>query len=124
MPIADISHCYSITSLACASTDGGKVRPSVLAVLRYICRLLTLEDAVDIPSGLPALIELIRSVGNETASSDKRPVEINGRQPTFSRKPNDEIAMNERQPARGNDQTPIRGAREDRNRVLDLAGVA
>jgi len=33
---ADINHCYSITSLAWASSDGGKVRPSVLAVLRLI----------------------------------------------------------------------------------------
>ena len=36
VPIADISQCYSITSLACASTDGGTVRPSALAVLRLI----------------------------------------------------------------------------------------
>src|SRR5262249_58253074 len=35
-PKADITEIYSITSLACASTDDGTVRPSVLAVLRLI----------------------------------------------------------------------------------------
>ena len=36
VPKADIAEIYSITSLACASTDGGKVRPSALAVFRLI----------------------------------------------------------------------------------------
>src|SRR5262245_11727720 len=35
-PKADIAEIYSITSLACASTDGGRVRPSALAVFRLI----------------------------------------------------------------------------------------
>jgi hypothetical protein len=36
VPKADIERCYSITSLACASTDGGTASPSAFAVFRLI----------------------------------------------------------------------------------------
>jgi hypothetical protein len=36
LPIPVISRCHSITSSAVASSDGGTVRPSVLAALRLI----------------------------------------------------------------------------------------
>jgi hypothetical protein len=40
VPIADIAPAYSITSSARASSDGGTVRPSALAVLRLITSYL------------------------------------------------------------------------------------
>src|SRR5262245_11277926 len=86
--------------------------------------LLALEDAVDIAGSAPALIDVISSVGDQTAGSNELPFEINGRQLTFSRKLNDEVAMNVRQPAPDNDQTTIQGTGEGRNRVLNLGGVA
>jgi hypothetical protein len=65
---------------------GNTVSPSAFALHRHTSRVLALEDTVDIASGAPALIGLIRSVGDETAGSNERPVKINSRQPPFSRK--------------------------------------
>jgi hypothetical protein len=73
---------YSITSSARASTVGGKVRPSDLAVLRlttnsYRCLhrqvgwLLTLEDAIDITSRAPVWVDRIGSVGDQAAANDE-----------------------------------------------------
>jgi hypothetical protein len=66
---------YSITSSAMASSVGGTVRPSALAVLRLnhqlelgwrlhgkISWLFALEDAVDIAGCAPALVDDISSV--------------------------------------------------------------
>ena len=80
-PGSDISPHYSITSSARASSDGGRVRPSALAVFRFdrqfvrgqclhgqVGRLLAFEDAVDVARRSPKFIDRIRPVGDKAAA--------------------------------------------------------
>ena len=75
VPLPELMHrskicSHSITSSARASSDGGTVRPSALAVLRLIDqlvlgrrlhrqvgRLLALEDAIDVAGRAPVLVD-------------------------------------------------------------------
>ena len=130
-------HLYSITSSARASSDGGTVRPSALAVLRLITSsylvgactgrsagLLALEDAIDVAGRAPVLVDEIRPIGDQAAAGDEEAVEVDRGQFVPGRQRDDQIAMNHRQRARRHDQTAIRGAREGRDGALDLARVA
>ena len=99
---------HSITSSARASSVGGTSRPSAFAVLRLIdqlvlgrClhrqvgRLLALEDAIDVASRAPELIDLIRPIGHQTAGSGEGTLEVDGGQPVLRRKLDNQLAMNE-----------------------------
>ena len=79
------SGIHSITSSARESTAGGMVRPSALAVLRFItvsylvgactgrsAGLLALEDTVDVAGRAPILVERIGRVGDEAAGGGER----------------------------------------------------
>ena len=83
----EVSPPHSITSSARASTDGGTVRPSALAVLRLITslvlgrrlhrqvgRLLAFEDAVDVAGRSPELVDPIGPIGDQAASGDEASV--------------------------------------------------
>ena len=87
MPLADIA-LYSITSSARASSVGGTVRPSALAVLRLIDqlvlgrrlhrqvgRLLALEDAIDVAGRAPELVDQIGPIGDQAAVGDEESVD-------------------------------------------------
>ena len=76
---------YSITSSARASSVGGTVRPSALAVLRLIDqlvlrrrlhrkvgRLLALEDAIDVAGRAPVRVDEIGPVGDQAAAGRRR----------------------------------------------------
>ena len=79
---------HSITSSARASTIGGTSRPSALAVLRLITRLvlgrrlhrqvgrlLALEDAIDVAGRAPVLVDQIRPIGDQAAGGDEEAFE-------------------------------------------------
>ena len=73
-----IAALHSITSSAVASSEGGTVRPSALAVLRLIAnsylvglhrqlgRLLALEDEIHVARRATVLLEEIRPIGDQT----------------------------------------------------------
>ena len=80
MPIGD----HSITSSARASTDGGTVEPERLGGLevdhqlvlgrrlhRQIGGLLALENAIDVASRAPVLVDVINPIGNQPAGGDE-----------------------------------------------------
>jgi hypothetical protein len=73
--------------------------------------LLTLEDAIDVGSRAPALVEEIRPVGDQAADSHKEAFEVDCGQFVPCRQRNDQIAMKLRQRAAGHDQATIIGAR-------------
>jgi hypothetical protein len=89
-----------------------------------IGRLLALQDAVDVAGRAPILVDDIRPIGGQAADGDEGAFEVDRGQFVLGRQRDDQVAMNERQRARGHDQTAIRGAREGRDGALDLAGVA
>ena len=91
---------------------------------RHVGWLLALEDAVDVAGRAPVLIDPIRPIGDQAAGGDEVAIEVDRGQLVPRRKRDDQIAMNQCRPARGHDQTAIRGAREGRDGALDLAGVA
>src|SRR4029077_17695089 len=87
-------------------------------------RFFALEDAIDIAGGPSELIELIGPIGHQAAGSNEGAFEVDSGQPVLRGKLDDQVEMNERQPARCNDQTAVRRARECAHRALDLATVA
>jgi len=75
---------YSITSSARASSVGGMVRPSALAVLRLITSSYLVgactgksagfspsEDTIDVSRRTPVLIEEIRTIGDQATGGDE-----------------------------------------------------
>jgi hypothetical protein len=70
------------------------------------------------------LVDEIRPVGDQSAGGDEVACEVHRRQFVPGRKRADHIAMTHRQPARRHEQAAIVGAREGRDHVLDLGGVA
>jgi hypothetical protein len=83
---------YSITASVIASSDGGIVRSSALAVLRLTLvrtwsaperedgRLLALQYAIDVAGPAPKLVDRIRRVGYQTAVGDHVTPRIDRRQ--------------------------------------------
>ena len=128
---------HSITSSAVASSVGGTVRPSALAVLRLItssiprwglyrevCGLLTLKDTIDISSCATVLVDNIGAVGHQTAAHDEKALEINRGQSMLGRERDDQVAMNHRQRASRYDQATIRRTSKGGNVALDVGCVA
>src|SRR5262245_22360879 len=91
---------------------------------REVGWLLTFEDAIDVSSRLPVLIDLIRTVGDQAADGDEGTIEINRGQLMSGRECDDQLAMTLCQGAGRHNQAAIRRARECRDISLNLAGVA
>ena len=73
----ELASPHSMTSSAATSRPGGTVRPSAFAVLRLmtssylvgVCNL-PFEDAIDVASRAPELVDQIRRVGHQAAAGD------------------------------------------------------
>src|SRR5262249_57441903 len=87
-------------------------------------RFLTLEDTIDVAGGETKRLYIVRTVGDQAAGGGEEALIVDRRQPIPCCKPNDQIAMNDRQRASRQNQTPIRAACEGSQRALDLAGIA
>src|SRR5262249_40381963 len=91
---------------------------------RQVGRLLALEDAIDVASCLPVLIDLIRPGGDQAAGGGGHPFIVDRGQFVSGRQRDDQIAMNHDQGASCYDQAAIWGTREARDSALDLACIA
>src|SRR5262249_33850735 len=60
---------------------------------RKVCRLLTLEDAIDVSGRLPKLIRKIGPVGNQTAILDEGGCEVDRRKLVSGGKPDDQLTV-------------------------------
>jgi len=111
------------------------VRPSALAVLRLITNsnlvafctgrsagFFALKDAIDVASGLPALTERVRSVGDQDPISDQETGLIARRQSVSRRQRDDQIEIVDRQRACGSNQAAIRSARKIGHSLFDVSG--
>ena len=87
---------------------------------RHVGWLLAFEDAVDLASRAPVRVDPIRPVGQQAAGGA---IEVDCGELVPRRKRDDQIAMSQGWPARGHDQSAIRGSRECRYGALDLTGV-
>ena len=109
-------------------------RPSALAVLRLITSsylvgactgksagFCALEDAVDVASRTPKLVEEIRPIRNQSAGGDIIAFLVDRGQLVLGGKSDDQITMDRRQRACRQDQTTIRGLREGCDLALNLA---
>jgi hypothetical protein len=74
---------------------------------RQICRLLTLEDTIDVAGGAPELIEIVSPVGDQAAFGAEVAFVKDRGQLVPCRKRDDQIAMNHHQRARRHDQAAI-----------------
>src|SRR5262249_9617303 len=90
---------------------------------RQIGWLLALEDAIDIGSCAPVLVEPVGSIGDQAAVSGIEAGGVDGGQLVLGGGLEDEITMNRRRCTPPHDQTAIRGAREGRDGALDLPGA-
>jgi hypothetical protein len=70
---------------------------------RKVGRLLAFEDAIDVSSGAPVLVNPIRSLGDQAAASDEVTVAVDRGQFVPSGKCDDQIAMHCRTRARRHD---------------------
>src|SRR5215831_11753240 len=86
--------------------------------------LLALENAINIVSRLPVLIEEVGSIRDQPPSGSEGALVVDSGQLVPRRKRDDQIAMKHCWRTRRHDQTAIWNARESRYRVLELAGVA
>ena len=97
---------YSITSSASASSVGGTVRPSVLAVLRLMTQLelgrlhhrkvgglLAFENSAGIQAGLPIHVADARTIAHQTARHSVLAQGIDRRHCVLCRQRNDPIAL-------------------------------
>ena len=111
------------------------MRPSALAVLRLITNsnlvafctgrsagFFALKDAIDVASGLPALTERVRSVGDQDPISDQETGLIARRQSVSRRQRDDQIEIVDRQQACGSNQAAIRSARKFGHSLFDVSG--
>src|SRR5215471_2774796 len=90
---------------------------------RQISWLLALEDAIDIPSGAPVVIEPVRPVRDQAASSDKSTVRVHRRKLIPGRQCNYLLALSEGRGASYHDESAIRLMRKCADATFDLAGV-
>ena len=90
---------------------------------RHVCGLFAFEDAVDVTNRLPPHVDPIRPIGDQAACGDEGAIEVDRGQLVQGCQLNDQIAIKQRPPARGDDQTAIWGSREGRDGALDLPGV-
>src|SRR5262249_10511486 len=90
---------------------------------RQVGRFLALEDAIDVASGIPVLVDESRPIGYQTASDDEVACEVDRGQFVSGCQRDDQIAMNPGQSASCYDQAAIWGTRESRDSALDLASV-
>ena len=84
--------------------------------------LFALKDAIDVASGLPALIERVRSVGDQAPISDQATGLIARRQSVSRRQRDDQIEIVDRQRACGSNQAAIRSARKFGYSLFDVSG--
>jgi len=91
---------------------------------REISWLLAIEDAIDVASGTPVIVDDVRSIGEQAAVGDERPQIVDRGQVMPGRKFDDQFTMKRYQGARRYHQAAIRRARERRDRALNLAGVS
>ena len=84
---------------------------------------LALEDAIDVAGGAAILVDRIRAVGNEAATSDVITKGIDRGQSMAGRQRQDQVALKSG-PAGCHDQSAVRGARECCDAALDLGRVA
>ena len=91
---------------------------------RQISGSLAPENAIDIASHAPQLIDVIRPVADQAAIAYEKAIGINRWQPMASGKRDNQLAMNQCQAVRQNDQGTVRGACEFGDRVLDLGRIA
>src|SRR5262245_6637434 len=80
---------------------------------REVSGLFTFKDAVDVAGRLSVLLDLIGSIGDQTANSYERAQEVDRGQLELRCKRDDQIAMKERQRAWRYNQAAVAGAREN-----------
>src|SRR6476646_5931086 len=90
---------------------------------RHIGWLLALEDAIDIPDGLPDCIVRIRSVRDQATAYSVIAIRINRRQFVASGKTDYEPAVSRRTACRY-DHAAIAGTCECHHATLDFVGIA
>ena len=73
---------------------------------RHVCGLFAFEDAIDVTGRLPPHVDAIGPIGEQAAGGDEGAIEVDRGQLVPRRKRDDQIAMKQRRPARGHDQTP------------------
>src|SRR5262249_30207191 len=91
---------------------------------RQISGFLPPENAIDIASYAPELIDVVRPVADQAAIAYEKAIGINRGQPMASGKRDNYLAMDQCQAVRQNDQGTVRGACEFGDRVLDLGRIA
>ena len=72
----------------------------------------------------PVLVEVMGSVGNETAGGGEIAGTVNSGQSMLCRQRDDQVAMDRRSRAAEHDQAAIRALRESRDGAFDLVGTA
>ena len=73
----------------------------------HVGRLLALEDAVDVASRAPVQVDPIRPIGEQAAGGDEGAIEVDCGELVPRRKRDDQIAINEGWPARGQISPPF-----------------
>src|SRR5262245_35425222 len=85
---------------------------------------LALEDAVDVASRLPILLEEDGTIRHQSAADGEEAFKVDRRQLMARRERDDQIAMSDRQRASGHYDAAAGGARECGDGPLDLCVVA
>src|SRR5262245_56077506 len=89
-----------------------------------VCRLLALEDAIDVTGHAPIKVDDIRSVGHQPAAGDVVAEWIHGGQSMPARQRDSQLAMNDCRRARHYDQPGVWFACECHDCSLDISCVA
>src|SRR5262249_38552329 len=90
---------------------------------RQIGRRLALEDAIDIAGRTPALVDEIRSIGNQAARVGEATFVVDCGQLVPGCERDDQVAMKRRRRAPGHDQAVVRTPGELCDAMLDPAGI-
>ena len=77
---------------------------------RQVGGLLAFEDAIDVASRAPVLVDEIGPIGDQAAGGDEEALGVDRGQFVPGRKRDDQIAMNDDNGARRHDQAAIRGS--------------
>ena len=117
VPIADIGHSFDYLVGAgehrcrnCESQRLSRLEVDDKLILRrrlhrHVCGLFAFEDAIDVTGRLPPHVDAIGPIGEQAAGGDEGAIEVDRGQLVPRRKRDDQIAMKQRPPARGHDQT-------------------